>query len=88
LTAAGEPRDGAPWDVSAEEGPSTAWSVENLEALEFQKLVDLQAVAGDAYRRSGVIYMYICTCVVRHTHREREREREKALRPLPSARRT
>jgi len=52
--AAGEPRDGArEWGAAAEEGPGEAWSVENLEGLEFQTLVDLQAVAGPGYRRSA-----------------------------------
>ena len=52
--AAGEPRDGArEWGAAAEEGPGEAWSVENLERLEFQTLVDLQAVAGPGYRRSA-----------------------------------
>jgi hypothetical protein len=52
--AAGEPRDGTRgWDAAAEEGPGEAWSVENLQGLEFQTLVDLQAIAGPGYRRSA-----------------------------------
>jgi hypothetical protein len=52
--AAGEPRDGTlGWGAAAEEGPGEAWSVENLQGLEFQTLVDLQAMAGPGYRRSA-----------------------------------
>jgi hypothetical protein len=52
--AAGEPRDGTHgWGAAAEEGPGEAWSVENLQGLEFQTLVDLQAMAGPGYRRSA-----------------------------------
>jgi hypothetical protein len=52
--AAGEPRDGTRgWCAAAEVGPGEAWTVENLQGLEFQTLVDLQAVAGPSYRRSA-----------------------------------